>query len=152
MKFTQEMKEGADRFFAALRKFDASHLGTVENAATNVATPVATPTVSNPDPANIPTPTASNAADEKGSDTKGDDPNVTTITELKTAVASIQAELASMKTNLNSTLDANTALADKLATILLVPEKTVKVENNRPGPKEPFGDWMSVLDAKLNRH
>lgn len=142
--FTDEMKEGADKFFSALMKLDAANVGKVENSAPVIDTPA---------------PVASTVEDTKTTeeptaDTSKPNNNATDaneMAELKASVEALRKELASVKVNLNSTLEANTLLADKLATILRVPENTVKVENSRPAPKEPFADWQTVIDAKLNR-
>lgn len=145
MKFTNDFIEAADKFFNALKKLDGSApVEATANSTTVVEPPVvivATPEVQAEAP----------VADAKPVDAsvKTDD----TIDELKKKIDTLAADLASVKTNLNSSIGLNTELTEKLAVILKAPaEGTItKVENSRPAEvKNDFKLWDEVINSRLN--
>lgn len=143
-----EFKVAADRFFTALKSFDAD-AKLVENSAPVVATPP----VATPDPVAVPPVT-----DEKNEVKTAEVtppvavPAIDEVAELKAKVTDLTAKLASMQVNLNSTMSGNADLIEKLSVIMNAPKKgeIVEVKNSRPADvKEDFKGWDEVINAKL---
>lgn len=150
MKFTSEFKDAADKFFGALKKLDANApLEQVENSAPEVtdekkedATNEATIEVANEAVNEVTNEAVNEAANEATNE----------VAELKKKVADLTAELANVKVSLNSTINGNTELIDKLAVIMNAPKKgdMVEVQNSRPAVlKEDFKGWDEIINAKL---
>lgn len=161
MKFTDEFKTAADKFFNALKKLDANGSVLVENSATVVEAPKAEPEAVTADvTAEVATDVATQEAkaeDAKAEDTKAEVtaevPANTEVEDLKKKVAELTAELANVKVSLNSTIDGNTELVEKLSVIMNAPRKgdLVEVQNSRPTEtKEDFKGWDAAINAKLN--
>ena len=150
MKFTSEFTEAADKFFGALKKLGAT-MDVVENSAVAEVAEVAEVVAEVPAVAEVAEVTNEVPAAEVA-EVVAEVPAVDEIAELKKAVTSLQAELAKVQTNLNSTLDANTELVDKLSIILGAPKTDmIEVKNSRPTEvKQDFTAWDAALNEKLN--
>ena len=143
MKFTEDLKSIGDKLFASLKELDG-YISTENSATTEASTEKVEPVK---DEAPVIEAKAEDIVEPKAEE-KVEAPDAMKV--MQDAIVDLTKELANVKQNLNSTLEANASLTEKMVAIMAVPNTIKEVKNARPVEMDLNTQWDEVLKARLN--